>query len=610
MPWLVGLNALRFFAIVLIVVYHLFRRSLPGGFIAVDIFFAISGFLTISGLLRQYASTGRVHYREFLKKRFWRLFPLLLVCVLLTLTLALAVNRDILAGVQLRTAAALTFTTNLLELFSGGDYENTISPNLFEHSWFLALEMQLLLSVGLLTKLGLSLGSRRNRAIRNMGFAYLAMAILSNLLMIGYGGRFGEINRAYFAIDTHMGAFCLGAALAAFNHLVPRTPRTPKLIPALGMAMSLLIITILASKTEYSDPFTFLFVLPFTGVLAIIMIFCIIKLQSNRHSRRNSPLLIRLLEYLGSLSFGIYLFHYPLHLLLPELLPNTAPGWLAPTLTLSLSFVLAWLFADVLNLEKFFRFSQLNKKRRLSRVATLAICCAPAIVLLATTPVRSQISQQLDSVEQAEFHFDEDYQPDYVGVQALEQFSANIVPIFQSLQNEASAASGHHRPAMSANSASVLIIGDSVTLGAKAELESIIANSFVDAQESRGIESATTILAGYAAAGKLPDTIVLSLATNERTITDGLLQSIVDVAGDGHSFVLVSAYAGPQQPREAQNAALKGYAERHSNVVFADWWQLAHDNWSLMYADHIHLNPEGRLTYARLINNAVRGVAK
>jgi hypothetical protein len=130
--------------------------------------------------------------------------------------------------------------------------------------------------------------------------------------------------------------------------------------------------------------------------------------------------------------------------------------------------------------------------------------------------------------------------------------------------------------------------------------------TFVDAKESRGIETATGILANYAATGKLPETIVISLATNERTITGSLLQNIVDVAGQDHKFILVTAYAGPQQPRESQNAALKAYADSHENVFLADWWSVAHDNWSLMYADHIHLNPEGRTTYANLIYNAVR----
>ena len=101
---------------------------------------------------------------------------------------------------------------------------------------------------------------------------------------------------------------------------------------------------------------------------------------------------------------------------------------------------------------------------------------------------------------------------------------------------------------------------------------------------------------------------MISLATNQRTITDAILQDIVNVAGTGHKFILVTAYAGPLQPREEQNAALKAFANKHDNVYIADWWEVSHDNWSLMYADHIHLNPAGRAAYANLVSNVIKGV--
>ena len=164
--------------------------------------------------------------------------------------------------------------------------------------------------------------------------------------------------------------------------------------------------------------------------------------------------------------------------------------------------------------------------------------------------------------------------------------------------------------AKNANSANVLVLGDSVTLGAKQALESTIPNTYVDAKESRSIITATGIIAGYSAKGKLPNTIVISLATNEYHITDSLLQSIVNSAGKDKTFILVTAYAGPQQPREKQNAALKSYADKHDNVYIADWWEIAHNNWSLMYADHIHLNPEGRITYANLIYSTIRSARR
>ena len=83
---------------------------------------------------------------------------------------------------------------------------------------------------------------------------------------------------------------------------------------------------------------------------------------------------------------------------------------------------------------------------------------------------------------------------------------------------------------------------------------------------------------------------------------------IINVAGNNHKFILVTAYAGPLQPRDTQNAALKSFASARSNVYIADWWAVSHDNWSLMYADHIHLNPSGRTAYANLLSNVIKGM--
>ena len=147
MQWIVGINTLRFFAIVLIVIYHLFRSALPGGFIAVEIFFTLSGFFIVSKLIEEYQTERRINYWKFLGKRLKRIFPSLLICVVSTLLLSFLIHPDIVAGIQIDSATALTFTTNIAELITGGSYENSISPNLFEHTWFLALEMQFYLLV-------------------------------------------------------------------------------------------------------------------------------------------------------------------------------------------------------------------------------------------------------------------------------------------------------------------------------------------------------------------------------------------------------------------------------------------------------------------------------
>ena len=607
MQWLIGLNSLRFFAIVLIVIYHLFRSFLPGGFIAVEIFFTISGFLIIGKLVRE-AARGKIHYGKFVRERLLRLYPVLIICMIIVLALAFFVHPDVLAGAQKNSLAALTFTTNFVELLTGGSYENTFTPNIFEHTWFLALEMQLYLALPFIFLLITKIFKKRRAGIQTFGIVLGVLTLISISLMVLYGAVFGLHDRAYFAPDSHLFGFCLGGLYAVINYFAPRPPRTPKAIPAIGLIMSVVIISILSFKLSYDSSMTYLFGLPFTALLTVIMIICVILLQPNIRTRHKTLNIVRVFEYLGSLSYGVYLFHWPFYILLPSII-----GVAEPAVYVSINIVSSIMLTILC--DKFIRSLKLFKYRSyFSRAMTVmapAALLVLAVIAVVRAPQTSSISQQLQSVGNAE-PIAEVEEINYLGLGDTADMTNEILDTQLNLATDSKnlAPSNVSYAAPSVKKAKVLVIGDSVTLGAKYALESTIASTYVDAKESRGIETATGILSSYAAKGKLPDVIVISLATNQRTITDAILSNIVNVGGWGRTYILVTAYAGPQQPRETQNAALKSFAKKHKNVFIADWWSIAHNDWSLMYADHIHLNPEGRKTYANLIYSTIRSAKR
>ncbi|GEM_PF-1137052 len=616
MEWLAGLNALRFFAIILVVVYHLFRDILPGGFIAVEIFFAISGFLIFSKLITEYETRDKIQIWKYLKRRLTRIYPSLFACIAFTILLSYFLHPDLIVGMPLDALAAGTFSTNIIELLQGGAYEETFTPNLFEQTWFLGLEIQLCVIAPFAVLLFSNLARKRKYAVRALGIGLLACAMLSGVLMALYGGAFGQADRAYFAPDTHLMAFFLGGAYAVFNFMMPRTPRTPKAAPAIGLILSLTTITILASKVNYSDAVSFYFVMPFTSFLTIVMLACIIKLQRNRHSRRKKSRLLQMADYIGSLSFGIYLFHWPLYLVLPHMLPESSPECLAPLLCIALSILLTILvkriFAPSMRRAKDIilpKTSSENFKHQVliwsSRALVLLAISVPCAFLLYRAPEESSITQQLNTAKIEESQIAT--APDYISYRSLFSETERIVTREFELATD-STSNVVERPylaALNPDSAKVLVIGDSVTLGAKDEIEHTIELSYVDARESRGIESASRLLSEYSTQGRLPDVIVISLATNERTMSDAIFEGILNAGGSDKKYIFVTGYAGPQQPRETQNAAIKHFAETHDNVFVADWWTVSHADWSLMYADHIHLNPQGRAVYADLLKSVI-----
>lgn len=129
MSWVVGLDTLRLFAIALIVIYHFFRGVLPGGFLAVEIFLVISGYLLGTGLLNTYKKTKAVQGGKFVLRRLMRLWPALFVCVIFTLCLAFFSPHGVLEGLHLDSLFALLFSTNIQEIVQGGSYEDLTMPD-------------------------------------------------------------------------------------------------------------------------------------------------------------------------------------------------------------------------------------------------------------------------------------------------------------------------------------------------------------------------------------------------------------------------------------------------------------------------------------------------
>ena len=609
MKKLVGINSLRFVAITMVVAYHLFRDFLPGGFIAVEIFFCVSGFLIISKLIQPGEKQG---YGQFILGRLRRLYPALAACVLLTLVASIFVAPDIATGAKVNSATALTFTTNIAELITGGSYENTFLPNLFEHTWFLALLFQLYLLIPLIFKLYENIFQTRRTATKMFGITLLLLAIASAFLMAMYGAIFELPDRAYFALDSHMAAFCLGGAFAVYNYFQPRSPRAKKRFSSLAMFASLGGFIVLAFATHFDSPLAFCIGLPLADLLALLLVVYVVKLQKNIHVRRKTWTIVRFMEGIGALSYGIYLYHWPLYILLPQFLSPDTAVWGYALINILLSIVLAYASFELLDVRSWRRkFNRLKRPMRFALSALVVMVLAATVVAWLRAPQTSSIAKQLNAAAKSETEIvSETKAIDFISANEIYDKTKLVLTTELQLAQESKPAVMPSKSiaAPNANAARVLVIGDSVTLGAKEAIESTIAQSFVDAKESRGIETATRILADYSATGKLPKTIVISLATNERNITEKLLKDITDVAGKGHNFILVTAYAGPLQPRDKQNKVLKEYANKHGNVYIADWWEVSHNNWSLMYADHIHLNPEGRITYANLLKNVLKGI--
>ena len=554
-----------------------------------------------------------------------RFLPALVFCIILTLSLAYFVDPDMLTRARPNTLYAATFTTNIMSIINGSSYETALIPNLFNQTWFLALELQLcLLFYALMAVFYRSTAHYKVKAAtqyKKFGLLCLGLAIVSYLLMGVYGGFFGLYDRAYFGIDSHAGAFLAGAVLAMYLEprrlKAPRTRRFYKLVLLLS-TVSLITMSVFV---HFSTAFAFCFALPASAVITIIMIFAILKLQTKRMLR-----ILRPLEYLGSLSYFIYLLHWGLYLLLPKLF-TFLPQELVPYLAIIFSIILSILLKHVI--------VPFSKKHKIIFAVLLFLSLILPILSLIKAPDKSSIEENLAEGAVAVEENKKDAvsaqvaKVDYSGMAGMMKvFTNDTMKFFDAVEDYAKpypagvvygggggggGRAKYNTPnygiASRLSSARVMVIGDSVVLGATSAIYSTVPGAFVDAMQNRNMYDAINLLAGYRAAngGNLPRVIVIGLITNYCSFGTGTLQSIMEAAGPGHQFVFITGYLRYSN-RDAQNNTLRWAANNYGNVRIADWGPIASANPSYLYSDGIHLTPAGRTAYANMVNAATAGL--
>ncbi|SBS73487.1 acyltransferase family protein [uncultured Microbacterium sp.] len=596
-----GLDGLRAVAVLLVVIYHLFPAwLLRSGFIGVDVFFVISGFLITSLLLREREQTGRIALGSFWIRRARRLMPALAVVVTVCATAAWLIGGDVLVGLGLQVAGAATFSYNWLSIATGASYFTAAQPEVFRNLWSLALEEQFYLLWPLLLPLFLLLPGRWPRTLAALavgaGSAAWAVALLAT----------AEPTRTYFGTDSHAFGLLLGVALAfALQGAEARTapPRALRIVGAVLGAAALAGLVALASMTPTTDARTFPGILVVASVLAGV----IVAVSVRPGSVFGRALDIAPLRWIGERSYGIYLWHWPLVVLVTAAGTGTtadagvpvAAGATAAALTLGLA-ALSYRFVEQPVRAHGFRgvarrmgarFSS-SPARRLGAVAAIA---AGAVLLGGTTAAVAAAPETTsgEAVVRA-------------GQDALDQAeaadgAAPPAPVSTPADD---------RPAPPASARvpgdRVTAVGDSVMLASAPGLLDIFPGIHVDAKVSRSMWTAPEILARLAERGQLRDYVVVGLGTNG-PVDDDTLTEVDRIVGPDRHLVLVNAYA-PRDWIPGVNRELAAFAASHHGVSIADWSSAIDDRTDLLAGDRIHPGASGAKVFADAVATAVQRV--
>jgi peptidoglycan/LPS O-acetylase OafA/YrhL len=324
-----GLDGVRAFAVTAVVIYHISNTALSGGFLGVDVFFVLSGFLITSILLTEFYDRRRIDIKNFYLRRARRLLPALFTMLATVTLLTWLFARDELHQLRGDVVAAVTYCTNWTQIFWGRGYFQQLSrPSLLQHLWSLAVEEQFYLIWPLL--LVLCLAARRKWVVLAVPcvLAVVSLVLMASMFHVGQ-----DTGRIYYGTDTHISPMLIGAAMAIVVALrrkagVARESSRGRLI-ADGCALVGAVVLIW-SVFEITSTSPGLYR---GGYLFISLASAAVIYAAGRRGTFTARLLgWEPLVWIGQRSYAIYLWHWPLLMLWRPGIDTHWPTWIVVTL--------------------------------------------------------------------------------------------------------------------------------------------------------------------------------------------------------------------------------------------------------------------------------------
>ena len=572
-----SVDGLRAVAVIAVLLYHLGIDWIPGGFLGVDLFFVISGYVITGLILDSIARSGTLDLRAFYLSRIRRLVPALVAMIVFT-TLFIGVYapetvRRFLADIPY----VLTGSMNWALVSRQQDYFEAIGrPPLLQHTWSLAVEAQFYLIWPLVLLFIL-----RYFGKKNIPFAALAIAIASGIALFAYSIRIdtqeSAISHVYFGTDTHSIGLFLGSALAVSwqpqNLTREITKRAQDFIDMIGVIGLLGLLSTFLFINE-SDPTLYRIAFPLSALFGCATLISVVHPAS-----RFSPILsTRPLIWIGERSYGIYLWHWIVFQLTRPSIDLVGDDWALYALRVLIVFALADISLRYIEIpvrrgyfELWFRGMKYRTKtvRLRQQLSTFA---AVVVTLAATSLVSINAMERADRIAAAEKASaeSEDQVPDQV-------ITASETP-------------------------GLWVTGDSVILGIRNVLAKYERIELINARVGRQIgELIQVTKTDQQFVGKSP--VVLNLGNNNRLVETDVVE-LMEIVKDQPKIIVVNT-AVPRSWKEANNQLIQNVVSRYPNTTIIDWAAISENHPEYFATDGVHLNPPGVNAYVSAIREVL-----
>ncbi|MEB2356864.1 acetyltransferase [Bacillus pumilus] len=588
--YILGLDGLRAVAVLAVIAYHLHIGPASGGFLGVDLFFVISGYLITTILLHK----QDLSYQELLP--FWmgrirRLLPAAYVMIFLTVSWCAIAGSNALLSIRGDALSSFFYVSNWWYIFhqlSYFDSFNAVSP--LKNLWSLAIEEQFYIIWPVLLIAGLKWVKNRS----HLPMITFGLALVSALWMAILYSPDTDPSRVYYGTDTRAFALLIGCSLAfvwPMQRLSSKKllPVGKRILHIAGFGSFAIFLLCVYAVDEF-DGFLYQGGMLLFCLNAAILIACI----CHPASLLGKWLSYQPLVWLGKRSYGIYLWHYPIIVLTTPVIEIGQP---------SIGRVVLQVIAILLIAEASYRFIEQPIRRLGFRqyFASWSIwkkgfkqwSTSHKVFLGITTALLILFTIGMSSSTHTSQHAKEVTQIKTAPKKAGDSAESKTKKKKETHEKKADQKQFHQ----------ILAIGDSVMLDIAPNLEKAYAQITIDAKVGRQMNEAVSIAPQYASFNQSNAAVIIELGTNGY-FTEGTLTAFIQQFSKAHIFLVNTKV--PRSWEKDVNAVIQRVADQHSNVTLIDWHSAATGQPSYFQPDGVHLSTKGSDTLTQLITASIK----
>ena len=601
--YLPSIDSLRALAVLAVIIYHVDVNYLPGGFLGVDLFFVLSGYLISSLIIKEYRKTGSLNLYNFYIRRARRLLPAVYFMITVGLVVMVLFNEVLLRKSHLDAIFGYIYSSNWWYIFHKLDYFDSFgAQSPFKHLWSLAIEEQFYMIFPLLFLLVNRKKKSKDGTYKlNKNFLYVVLGlILVSLIAHILLFDINNISRIYFGTDTR--AFSLlvgvvGAILYPMERLYAKvTPQQNMLYSVVSLVSIATLITVMIYTSEYN---TWLYR---GGFLLVAILGLIVIISSGKqHTLMSRLLSFKPVVFIGKISYSLYLWHFPVLVLTTPVSEIGNPNIIFVVLRVILTFVLAtasYVFVETpirkLGFKNYINviFKKLKKRPRKSRKVYAGIVGLVSILFLMGIFGKSV---------------------PFISTAFVKEMEANKETQFVNNGNnkdnnqEKSSDSNKDNKEDKKNSdkkySSVLVMGDSLTVDIGEKFQELYPGAVIDGKIGRQLYVAVEEAKSYSKYNNENSAIIFQLGTNGPFTESQIEELVKEFDKADIYFVNIKV---PRAWEKTVNTALKETQEKYSNVKLIDWYSVANSTKDLFEPDRVHLNQEGIAEMVTLIEKNLK----